>query len=88
MSNEENERKARENQADIELCRRAAEQLGEHFDSVQIFVTRHTPEQGGTRHVAWGSGNWFTRFGQVGNWLELEQEAGRSGVRSENREGG
>lgn len=81
------ETREEERKRDIELCRRAAEQLGEYFDSVQIFVTRHMPEgvTDGTRYVAWGSGNWFTRYGQVSHWVEREKEDAREGVREDNR---
>jgi len=53
----------------------ALKTLIEFFDSVQIFATRC--EQGslnGTVHIAKGSGNWFTRIGQVGVWLRREHQ--------------
>ncbi len=46
-------------------------QLAEHFDSVQIFVTRHE-EDGGTRFASRGTGNWFAREGQVRAWVKKQ----------------
>lgn len=45
--------------------------LQEHFDSVQVFVTRYD-SSAGTVNVAWGSGNYFSRYGQVVQWIEKE----------------
>lgn len=59
---------------DLEIVKRHCQQLGEHFDSVQIFVTRHMPaELSGTRNINYGSGNWFTRYGQVQMWLKYSE---------------
>ncbi len=56
---------------EIELLKKHCAQLGEHFESVQIFVTKTTDvEDGGTVRVNYGSGNWFARLGQVYHWLE------------------
>ena len=44
--------------------------LSEHFDTVQIFVTRHISNEKGTVQCNAGSGNFFARFGQVQFWLE------------------
>lgn len=44
--------------------------LSEHFDTVQIFATRHISNEKGTIQCATGSGNFFARFGQVQFWLE------------------
>lgn len=56
--------------ADDAVIKRAMDLLGEHFDSVQVFVTRYMPaEVDGTRNLNIGVGNWFTRYGQVREWL-------------------
>lgn len=69
--------------ADNARLERACEALGEHFDSVQIFVTRHEPGAlNGTIHANWGCGNFFTRYGVVRQWLIKEDERTREGVRS------
>lgn len=55
---------------DLELVRKAAEQLSEHFDSVQILATRHeSGKEDGTINVNYGIGNWFARYGQAYEWL-------------------
>lgn len=51
-----------------DILRRHCSQIMEHFDSVQIFVTRTMPD--GTRTIAWGDGNWFARYGQISYWLD------------------
>lgn len=61
-------------------------ELGEHFDSIQIFCTRQQDEQdgeAGTVNCSWGSGNWFTRKGQVSEWLLKAEERTRMEVRTE-----
>lgn len=53
----------------------AVDLLGEHFDTVQVFVTRHEPaEAGGTETVNLGCGNWYARYGQVVEWI-VKQDA-------------
>lgn len=64
-----------------QLITRAAEQLGEHFDTVQIFVTRHeSGEKGGTLHNQSGVGNWYARYGQVREWVDQQEEVARRDV--------
>lgn len=62
--------------ADKRIVERAVEQLGEHFDSVQVFVTKYDPNSGDpiTIELFNGSGNWLTRYGQVKDWV-LRREA-------------
>lgn len=52
---------------DMALIKSHAAQLSEHFDSVQVFVTRY--RGGETVSVAHGCGNWFARYGQVKDWV-------------------
>lgn len=54
---------------DMALLKTAAGQLMEHFDTVQIFVTRQNEGAEGTVNANWGAGNWFARYGQVRGWL-------------------
>lgn len=72
-----------ENDADLERVKASCLKLSEHFDSVQIFVTKHAPEQQGTVRMAYGSGNYFARFGKIIHWLTKEKEAAREEVRNE-----
>lgn len=68
---------------DLERVDAAINLLSEHFDAVQIFASRHEPEtEDGTVSVEKGSGNWFTRYGQVSDWMIKVDEDTR-----ENRRG-
>ncbi len=69
---------------DLERIKKATQALGEHFDSVQIFCTRHEAfKRDGTVNVNYGEGNWFTRFGQVRDWVIRQDERTRDHVREE-----
>lgn len=58
--------------------------LIEHFDTVQIFVTKHEPiSEQGTVSIAIGDGNWHARAGQVSDWLVKQEERTRQAVRRE-----
>lgn len=63
----------------------AAKALGEHFDAVEILVSRHDAD--GTRTVAKGCGNWHARLGVVREWLvnteEQIREEGRNIARKD-----
>jgi hypothetical protein len=62
--------------SDLAKVKAAASALGEHFDAVQIFATRHEAgELNGTVRVDFGVGNWFARFGHVVHWLQRERRA-------------
>jgi hypothetical protein len=69
---------------DMAMLQKHCEQLGEHFDSVQIFVTRlESGELNGTVNINYGAGNWFTRYGQVNHWLVKSSEQARIDVRKD-----
>ena len=70
---------------DMKIVREAVGRLYEHFDTVQVMVSRHHPE-GGTAHVNMGSGNMFARLGQCRDWLSREDEHCREFIRSQWRE--
>lgn len=60
---------------DVALVQHHIDRLREHFDTVQIFVTREEPEKTKeTITVQKGSGNWFARYGQVRLWMLREEE--------------
>ncbi len=67
---------------DIERLKKAVADLGEHFESVQIFASRHDPEDG-TTSVNWGGGNWHARRGQVAEWMRREDERTKREVQEE-----
>lgn len=60
-------------------------QLGEHFDTIQIFATRYD-EGGNTINACYGAGNWYARLGQVQSWLEKKNEEARVEVRPEDEQ--
>lgn len=63
---------------DMAVVKAAVQGLGEHFDTVQIFVTRYEPQdEGGTTNINYGAGNWFARFGQVRDWTVKREEDAR-----------
>lgn len=76
-NNEDDARRSR----DLRILRSHTAQLSEHFDSVEIFVTRKHP--GGTINAEHGDGNWYARYGQVRQWVISEEERMRHSVRSD-----
>lgn len=67
-----------------ELLKKCVLDLGEHFESVQIFTTRQTDDNATERNSC-GNGDWAARFGCVSMWLIAEKERLRERVRSENQ---
>jgi hypothetical protein len=66
-NNDENE--------EISMVKKHASELGEHFDTVQIFCTRHeSGTEDGTVTIKMGTGNWFARYGQVVEWVKKQDE--------------
>jgi len=63
---------------------KALSELGEHYDSAQIFATRHEAGTlGGTVRAALGCGNWYARYGQVQEWIVRQDEQTRISERSD-----
>jgi hypothetical protein len=61
--------------SDVARVKSAINTLSEHFDTVQIFCTRHEAgELDGTITAQFGSGNWYARYGQVQEWINIQQE--------------
>ena len=48
--------------------------LLEHFDSVQIFTVKNNKDEKLSTSFHWGSGNYFSRYGQVKQWVIGEEE--------------
>lgn len=64
------------------IVKKALHELGEQFDTVQLFLTSHQPaETGGTVHAAIGIGNWYARIGQVRDWVIAQDEETKCLVR-------
>jgi len=55
---------------DLDLLERHTKQLMEHFDTVQIFCTKHNGGEDRTVTAHFGNGNWFARYGQIELWLQ------------------
>jgi hypothetical protein len=69
-----------EKDPDFERLDAIAADLGEHYDTVQIFVTRYNSESDKTTmRVSRGTGNWFARFGQIALWLAGQKHADMQG---------
>ncbi len=60
------------NHPDLERIKGVMSGLSEHFDTVQIFASRH--EDGSTFTVDCGCGHWYARFGQVRSWVRVMDE--------------
>lgn len=52
---------------------KTAEQLGEHWDCVQIFVSLQKPGDTHCTRLAVGCGNFYARYGQAAEWLQYQQ---------------
>lgn len=55
-----------------DLLEKAAETLGEHWDAVQILVSRGA-EEGGTEMADRGSGNWYARQGMCHKFITRDE---------------
>ena len=72
------------NTDDMKLVEKAVQELGEHYETVMVFCTRHeSGQENGTVRVIKGSGNWFARYGVVREWLIREEETSRSVARKD-----
>lgn len=54
-----------------EIVSRLVNQLGEHFEAVQVMVSWN--EEGETRCNHNGSGNWYARQGMAREFLQFEE---------------
>ena len=73
-----------EAEEDVEIVKKACTALGEHFDTVHVFATRHDPATlDGTVTVAYGAGSWFARYGQIQEWMIKQDEQARLKVRQD-----
>lgn len=55
---------------DNEIVKKAVQGLMMHFDTVQVFVSRHDAGSEQTVGCSIGEGNWYARFGQIHEWLK------------------
>lgn len=61
---------SREDDSENAIITKALRDLGEYFDTVQLFVSRYDSDVGATASKVAGSGNIYARMGQVGHWLD------------------
>lgn len=60
---------------EVERIEKVVGQLMEHFDTVQVFATRHDTSDkavGGTLSFNVGRGNWYARMGHIREWIIKE----------------
>lgn len=57
--------------AEEEIIERIAAQLAEHWEGVQILVSRAEPD--GTGRYFYGVGNWYTRQGMAHDFIKSEE---------------
>lgn len=55
--------------------------LMEHFDSVHIFASAEHVDGSISVHI--GKGNWYTRFGQIKEWIIREEQRCRNDLEDE-----
>ncbi len=70
-----------------EMIQRKACELAEHFDSVQIFVTRHRGGEEMTASYEFGKGNFYARYGQIAEWLSIQDQFQRNHAIRKDNEG-
>lgn len=57
---------------ELKLLEKHINQLGEHFDTIQIFVTKYV-ENKETFNIFSGTGNYFARYGQIEQWVNRQK---------------
>ena len=62
----------------LAIVTKALNELGEHFDSVQIFTTVAADNGDGTTRISKGCGDYFARYGAVTYWLTVENQSARN----------
>lgn len=69
---------------EIDMVEKVVNELGEHFDSVQILVSRYASgDEDGTVNISMGIGNWYARYGHVKEWCVKCDERTRKMIREE-----
>lgn len=76
-----------QDEAAVKMVKNHLERLGEHWDSVHIFVTKYDPETKSTIDYNIGGGNWYARNGQIREYLTRCDEETREEIRDLNDKG-
>lgn len=68
---------------DIDIVKKAVANLREFFDGVQIFANRFEMDGNSeTTSVQYGDGNFFSRYGQVKEWVIKTEQGIKLSVRT------
>ena len=65
----------------VEDCK---SKLLEHFDTVRIFVTRHSGERDNTATYDSGGGNIYAQLGQIHEWMAIQDQFQRQFAKHRN----
>lgn len=68
---------------DAERVDAAVKALGEHFDTVHIFVTKYNADDKDTTAVSKGCGNIYAREGFIREWMTRQDEEAREKAREQ-----
>lgn len=62
-----------------EMVRKHVQDLGEHFESVRVFVTRANPDKMcDTQAIDNGTGNFYAAYGQIVEWVAIQDQYQRN----------
>lgn len=77
---EENQDKVPDEMVEADrLVNEAVQKISEYVDAVTIFVSKKREDgQSGTWRLVMGSGNWYARYGQIKQWVLVEENQTRS----------
>jgi hypothetical protein len=70
-----------EKDKEMAQARKLVDELGEHWDNIQVFCTRYEGDETQTLHI--GKGNVFARTGYVRHWLIKADEKSREEARED-----
>lgn len=76
-----------EKQAIKEMVDKHVSQIGEHVDCIQVFVQKHD-DGGGSFTLSYekGSGNFYSRFGHIVEWVDMQREFQRCEARRRDKD--
>ncbi len=58
--------------------KKAALDLGEYADSVQIFISVNAGETSSTISYEFGTGSFYARYGQIAEWMTMQEQFQRN----------
>lgn len=57
-----------------QVVQKCLETISEHFDCVQLLVSREIGDFSGTERIFIGRGNWFARKGMAKDFLDMDNQ--------------